>query len=1136
MAALGKDGAIGSAGQQAEGLASDISGRYAKDGAVLDKPNPAALRDHLRKEGGAGNPIESSLRKKIAGPLGADPQSARVHTGPVAAAAAQQLQATAFTIGQDIFFGANKFDPTTAKGVGLIAHEATHVLQQTGGKGVDTRMFSPRGGDEMEQEAQDVAELALRNIGGGGITVQLYERHYQSENEQGVSPTDRQRLDHISILALDEAKRQARSRGLGSGTVEEISIELSLDLASLSDAEATSLWADAIMAQLHVTEQGPIKTHRAGAGGRGEETLVSHVPNQAPRTSVRIQRDPAPVAGTSSSLLFDGVRFTNEDAQLDEMLRGYMTEKSFKETESLVYRFDMASQGHKPTPGLPTATVKEIASKANAAFKRLRELSVTLVDAFSKELMSTVGGMLDKSTDQIRTEATKYGISIDGPRPIDLSGFGINIPGITTNEKAEDMVKSAKILLDVTKRRKEIHNLYSLGTSMPPPAPLEIDFEYNRVLAEHVPKHPILSYYLRNLEKLTELANQKDPREMLRKEMDEKLTNIAVVRGEMESKKDNLWLEPRLNSSTRKRLNMLPGTFENAVVNEQVKFIQEDRAFTENLKHAIGIGLTILAFVPGAQLLALAGGVVMGGVGVVSAYQDYMWEEAASGTSFDRALVISQSDPSLIGLAVNIAIGMGQGIVEAKAIEMAIGSFKVLAPILRQAVAMRRIAAVERTPKAVSLADSAVEDLRIRGNKEQPGLGERLGSEVNENRVLEHEGPLKPSGDPDAEPPTLRNPSNGPDSEPPTLRNPSQGPDTEPTTQRTPQTFPLPPVTAPPRWVPHDLPSIASKSGAGAEMVAIQARYKVKVAPSPKKGSSYFDGKSNTTFIDPLASRNEAALIYVHEMGHAKMYHERMTPGSRWHQMPRELYVNIMLHEEAMVQIRAIQTQRDLMLSQPGFKADTLFAADYSRVARAAFDEYLLANPGEYMAAKKVAYEAADQHIFGLYQSGDKVINSVTKESYQNYYGKAWDKAQPGAQPKAPSPEAPPGAPKVAEAGEIAPGTPELKGGGGGPTGPGNPPVRKGKIPDQQPANIYESIALEEARQGAGRQEMGKMGDEPRLIDNYGEGQWVKMHHSHKTPDGNTIVVHWFRNLANGMNVEFKFKEGMVLNASRWPE
>jgi hypothetical protein len=54
----------------------------------------------------------------------------RVHTGVKAAQSAKALDATAYTIGNDIFFGANQFAPATHKWRVLIAHELAHVVQQ----------------------------------------------------------------------------------------------------------------------------------------------------------------------------------------------------------------------------------------------------------------------------------------------------------------------------------------------------------------------------------------------------------------------------------------------------------------------------------------------------------------------------------------------------------------------------------------------------------------------------------------------------------------------------------------------------------------------------------------------------------------------------------------------------------------------------------------------------------------------------------------------------------------------------------------------------------------------------------------------------------------------------------------------
>jgi len=111
----------------------------------------------------------------------------------------------------------------------------------------------------------------------------------------------------------------------------------------------------------------------------------------------------------------------------------------------------------------------------------------------------------------------------------------------------------------------------------------------------------------------------------------------------------------------------------------------------------------------------------------------------------------------------------------------------------------------------------------------------------------------------------------------------------------------------------------------------------------------------------------------------------------------------------------------------------------------------------------------------------------------------------------------------------------ELDAGNGGDTPNGdtagnNPPVRKGPIPDEEPASIAEQIALQQARAGEGREIMRNLGDEPRLVANYGPGEWVKMEHTFVTHGGQRINVHWFRNKTTGQSVELKFKDGEVFN------
>ena len=79
-------------------------------------------------------------------------------------------------------------------------------------------------------------------------------------------------------------------------------------------------------------------------------------------------------------------------------------------------------------------------------------------------------------------------------------------------------------------------------------------------------------------------------------------------------------------------------------------------------------------------------------------------------------------------------------------------------------------------------------------------------------------------------------------------------------------------------------------------------------------------------------------------------------------------------------------------------------------------------------------------------------------------------------------------------------------------------------IPDAQPRDLCEYLALAEAKAGAGVQIMSNLGDEPRLVAHYGPGPWVKMQHKHECWDGRELVIHYFSNM-RGMNVELKFKK-----------
>jgi hypothetical protein len=79
---------------------------------------------------GGGQPLPESTRSFFEPRFGVDFSQVRMHSDSKAAEAAKAINATAFTKGKDIVFGAGHYSPKTTTGKKLLAHELTHVVQQ----------------------------------------------------------------------------------------------------------------------------------------------------------------------------------------------------------------------------------------------------------------------------------------------------------------------------------------------------------------------------------------------------------------------------------------------------------------------------------------------------------------------------------------------------------------------------------------------------------------------------------------------------------------------------------------------------------------------------------------------------------------------------------------------------------------------------------------------------------------------------------------------------------------------------------------------------------------------------------------------------------------------------------------------
>jgi hypothetical protein len=91
---------------------------------------PSIVHEVLRSP---GQPLDPSTRAFMEPRFGYDFSRVRVHTDARAAQSARVVNALAYTVGHDLVFESGEYAPSTSAGRRLLAHELSHVVQQSSG-------------------------------------------------------------------------------------------------------------------------------------------------------------------------------------------------------------------------------------------------------------------------------------------------------------------------------------------------------------------------------------------------------------------------------------------------------------------------------------------------------------------------------------------------------------------------------------------------------------------------------------------------------------------------------------------------------------------------------------------------------------------------------------------------------------------------------------------------------------------------------------------------------------------------------------------------------------------------------------------------------------------------------------------
>jgi Domain of unknown function (DUF4157) len=138
---------VNQSGDSYEQEADRISGQVLATPAFSGKSGARQIRRDAGQSGGEeiaapasvqhalvspGDSLEPSLRREMEQRFGHDFSAVRVHLGATAEQSARDVNARAYTVRNKMVFGAGEFSPGTREGRRLLAHELTHVVQQSG--------------------------------------------------------------------------------------------------------------------------------------------------------------------------------------------------------------------------------------------------------------------------------------------------------------------------------------------------------------------------------------------------------------------------------------------------------------------------------------------------------------------------------------------------------------------------------------------------------------------------------------------------------------------------------------------------------------------------------------------------------------------------------------------------------------------------------------------------------------------------------------------------------------------------------------------------------------------------------------------------------------------------------------------
>jgi Domain of unknown function (DUF4157) len=756
----------------------------------------ADLQARLHTRLGKGMPLPPETLRHMESAIGASFREVRVHTDDHAADINRSLHANAFTYGRDIFFGAGKFDPASAAGKHVLAHELTHVVQQRGAAGQTIQRQKPQtpklveihfivtvheqisgaefyvrsvmqykrvGRAEAEQLIRDKKVNCSHSACSTGVTPDLVGKPISVVVQTaGFSKGEKKAQAHrnAQIAALPAAEKKAlnaeadrrfwrsteykRGQSLGKDPKEEGMRQFWLRTREgvLQDQENIAKLPPKIKEFLNPGSKRKIPPEDYAIVLRLAKKLESFSESDWLLYQRRVN------ASTDDYELVERSieRFQAQqaaEAKTMDRIRGteslYQQVRSFKDLERFMYTPSLKTDALPLSqPGNLERLESERAS-VNAALAAANFANIQEFDAACADFIKLFRRRAVEITLLALRESEKI-----------VLAERMRYEKPEENAQLFDKLAPTRAALgEASKAASEARpTVMQLKTETWNQTPQQKEataryIESHKRAADERKKHedtnpilkdPKLSSYALEAEDADTLGRR------LRRNADDRLADILKTRVNVLDKQDFVFKLDNIIALTRQELGVTPGSIYDLSLKDYQKDIQFGEILIAIATGALAIGLGLLSFGTGTvAVLAGSAGLALSVYQAGEELEKYSAAQAAAHTAFDKALSVSSEEPSLVWVAIAL-IGVGfDGAALASA-------FKAAAPAARLLSQTGNLSEFDEALKVAQLSEAVKKNLSraAQVEKEYQAAAEELGKAFRESLGRMYMGGLDP--------------------------------------------------------------------------------------------------------------------------------------------------------------------------------------------------------------------------------------------------------------------------------------------------------------------------------------------------------------------------------------------------------